>query len=137
MPDVDPSHWLYRLPPDDWLAAADTELVAAHAAFSRHADRVGVTHCRRGAGMALNAVLWQGERPAWGRSYMDHVVALCNDMTVSAELRAAAHLLRDTPAQPPALVQLTPRGQPTAAARALLAAAREICAFAAQESRKG
>ena len=54
---VDPraDHWLWRLDADAWLRAASTELAACEA----HLDsrRTAVTHARRAAGMALNAVL--------------------------------------------------------------------------------
>jgi hypothetical protein len=135
-PPLDPTHWLYRLSAADWLAAATNELASAEAAFTRHGFRTGVTHCRRSAGMALNAVLWQGERPAWGRSYMEHVTALAADagadidVDVPAELRDSARLLRETPAQAPPLVQLARPGQLDPAARKVLAATRTIIEWA-------
>jgi hypothetical protein len=135
---IDPTHWLYRLSPGDWLAAAATELGHAEAALVRHGVRTGVTHCRRGAGMALNAVLWQGERPTWGRSYMDHVTALASDPEIPEEIRAAAQRLRETPAQAPPLVQLSRPGQLDPAARAVLTAAQTIAEWArAQLNRNG
>lgn len=135
MPAIDPTHWLYRLSPADWLAAAATELNAAEAAFTRHSFRPAVTHARRAAGMALNAVLWRQERPAWGRSYMEHVTALAapGDPLVSDEVRAAAQRLRETPAQAPPLLQLGRPGALDPAARAVLAAARTIIDWAAAE----
>ena len=46
----------------------------------------------------------------YGRSYMEHVVALADtpesDATIPADVRAAARLLRETPAAPPALITL-------------------------------
>ena len=81
--------------------------------------------------MALNALLWSGERPAWARSYMEHVSGLCDDDEAPEEIRAAARQLRDTPAQPPQLVRLGPPDLGP------LAAARLIAAWAAQLSRKG
>jgi hypothetical protein len=143
VPGPDPSHWLHRLTPAEWLAAAETELEHAAAALARRAVRPGVTHARRAAGMAWNAVLAAEADAAagealvarFGRSYMDHVAALAADAPaattdgapddIAAELRAAARLLRDTPPAPPALVQL---GKPDAraldAARVVLAHAR-------------
>jgi hypothetical protein len=106
MPAKDPNHWLYRLSAEEWLAAAETELGHCQQTLARRAIRPGVTHARRGAGMALNAVLVVEERSAWGRSYMEHVVALADDQAAPAAVRAAARLLRDTPPQPPALVSL-------------------------------
>jgi hypothetical protein len=121
----DPSHWLYRLDPDEWLAAAETELLHAEEALARRAVRPGITHARRGAGMALNALLVVREEPRWGRSYMEHVQALAGDERAPAAVRAAAALLRDTPPQPPELVTIgKPDLRAVEAARAILAWAR-------------
>ncbi len=57
MPGPDPAHWLHRLTAEEWLAAAETEIGHAEAALARRAARPGVTHARRAAGMAWNAVL--------------------------------------------------------------------------------
>jgi hypothetical protein len=133
VPGRDPTHWLYRLTPAEWLAAADTELDHAAEALARRAFRPGVTHARRGAGMAWNARLAAEPDDAraaelvarYGRSYMDHVVALTTDDSVPADVRAAAQLLRDTPPAPPELVHL---GKPDLsivnAARTIVARAR-------------
>jgi hypothetical protein len=116
----DPDHWLYRLTAPRWLAAADTELGHCHDTLARRAVRPGVTHARRAAGMALNAVLVQQERPHWGRSYMEHVTALAGDAEVPAEVRAHAAFLRDTQPAPPALVTLgRPDLRPAESARAI------------------
>ena len=50
-------------------------------------------------GRSTPSCAWPGaDRPAWGRSYMEHVVALAATMpSVPREVRAAAGLLRDTP----------------------------------------
>jgi hypothetical protein len=129
----DPAHWLFRLTAAEWLAAAETELQHAEAALTRRAARAGVTHARRAAGMAWNAVLVttaEGPQPddagidRYGRSYMDHVVALAADETAPAELRAAARGLKDTAARAPELVTI---GKPDLAA---LEAARTIVAHA-------
>jgi len=118
------------------LAAADTELGLAAEALARRAARPGVTHARRAAGMAWNAVLAAAPDDAtadaliarFGRSYMEHVAALAAEPPapgdVPDDLRAAASLLRDTPAAPPALVQL---GKPDVRA---LEAARVVVAHA-------
>ena len=98
---TDPYHWLRRLTAPEWLAAADTELAHCQAALSRRAVRPGVTHARRAAGMAVNAVLVVREDPRFGRSYMEHVIALAADAAAPDEVRAAATLLRNTPAAPP------------------------------------
>lgn len=122
-PPRDPGHWLRRLSDDEWLAAAATELVRCQEALERRAVRPGVTHARRAAGMALNAVLLLQDNPAWGRSYMDHVVALAKDQDAPDELRAAAQLLRDTPPLPPELITL---GKPDLR---VLEAARKVHAW--------
>jgi hypothetical protein len=137
---VDPraDHWLWRLDADAWLRAASTELAAGEA----HLDsrRTAVTHARRAAGMALNAVLvtlgdgdpddLEPPEQRWGRSYIDHLRALADAddrraHPLCAATRAAAARLLAIPVMPaPALVQLG-RG-PHSAAQQALAAAREI-----------
>jgi hypothetical protein len=120
VPGRDPAHWLHRLAPAEWLDAAATELEQARAALERRAARPGITHARRAAGMAWNAVLAAAPDDAadalvarFGRSYMEHVVALASAEDVPAEVRAAASLLRDTPPAPPELIKL---GKPDLAA---------------------
>jgi hypothetical protein len=58
--------------------------------------------------MALNAVLVLVPDEPLGRSYMDHVHALAGASapSVPEDVRAAATLLRDTPAAPPELITL-------------------------------
>lgn len=123
-PPIQPDHWLYRLSVEDWLGAAETELRHAEEALVRRAPRPGVTHSRRAAGMAWNAVLVTAPDDRYGRSYMEHVVALAGDPGQPDEVRAAAARLRDTPAAPPQLVQL---GRPDLS---VLEAARTIVAHA-------
>jgi hypothetical protein len=140
VPGPDPTHWLHRLTPAEWLAAADTELEHCAEALGRRAFRPGVTHARRAAGMAWNAVLAAAADEAraadllarFGRSYMEHVVALTAAPDVPDGVRAAAQLLRDTPPAPPELVTL---GKPDLR---VLEAARAIAAHAhAQVSENG
>jgi HEPN domain-containing protein len=128
VPGPDPTHWLHRLTAAEWLAAADTELGQCAEALGRRAFRPGVTHARRAAGMALNALLVAEEHPSWGRSYMEHVMALADDATVPEPVREAARLLRDTPPAPPALVTL---GKPDLRA---LEAAQGIISWARQRT---
>jgi DNA polymerase IIIc chi subunit len=130
MPEKDPAHWLYRLDPGEWLAAAATELAAAEAALSRRSFRTGITHARRAAGMALNAPLWQGEHPSWGRSYMEHVIALIDEPAAPEPVRQAAALLRTTPPEAPALVSLARPGQMGERERAVIEATRTIMDWA-------
>ncbi len=110
MPGPDPAHWLHRLTAPEWLAAAGTELAHAEAALNRHASRAAVTHARRAAGMAWNAVLINHPNERAGRSYMEHVVALSEDPTTPEAVRAAARLLRESPSVPPALIKLAAPG---------------------------
>jgi hypothetical protein len=128
MPGRDPGHWLYRLDAAEWLAAAETELAHTQEKLSHRSVRPGITHARRAAGMAWNAVLVTALDERYGRSYMDHVVALAqtpaDDATIPGEVRAAAQLLRDTPAAPPSLITI---GKPDMSA---LDAATTIVAFA-------
>lgn len=131
MPGSDPAHWLHRLTAAEWLAAAETELAHAEAALARRAARPGVTHARRAAGMAWNAVLIGTPDEQAGRSYLEHVVALANDAALAVEVRQAAQRLRDTPAMPPALVTL---GRPDLSAAQ---AARLIIDHARYVSEKG
>jgi hypothetical protein len=126
-PPADPAtHWLHRLTPDQWLAAADTELCHGEQALARRAARPGVTHARRAAGMALNAVLALAEDARFGRSYMDHLVALASDDRAPEAVRDAAQRLRATPPSAPTLITL---GKPDLSA---LDPARRIVAYAAE-----
>jgi len=127
MPGPDPSHWLHRLDAAEWLAAAETELQHCAETLGRRAYRPAVTHARRAAGMACNAILVGEEHPAWGRSYMDHVVALVEDEGAPEEVRAAARVLKETPAAAPELV---PLGKPDLRA---LEAAQRIAAWAREK----
>ena len=128
MPGSDPGDWLHRLTAAEWLAAAATELTHAEAKLSGRAVRPGITHARRAAGMAWNAVLVIAPDERYGRSYMDHVVALAqapdDDAAIPAPVRAAARLLRDTPPVPPQLISI---GKPDMTS---LEAARTIVDFA-------
>ena len=73
--------WLFRLGATDWLNAATRELELAQA--DPRSRRKAVTHLRRSAGMALNAVLVAAcearvlheddASQVWGRSYIDHL----------------------------------------------------------------
>ena len=143
VPDKDPAHWLYRLTPAEWLSAAEHELVLCAEALQRRAVRPGVTHARRAAGMAWNAVLAGEPAPTdgsasapdlrYGRSYMEHLKALAEDAPDTAgalpgvpdEVRAAARALCEAPTVPPALITIgKPDLRTLEAARAVIAHAR-------------
>jgi hypothetical protein len=97
---ADAEHWLWRLPAAQWLAAARHEL--AQGQQQAGSRRAALVHARRGAGMALNAVLAalgeaasDDERAAleerWGRSYVEHLRAIAEgDETLRAPLPAEA-----------------------------------------------
>jgi len=120
-PQKDPTHWLYRLSAAEWLASAETELQHCADTLRRRAFRPGVTHARRAAGMAWNAVLVESLDERYGRSYMEHVTALAKDDRAPADARKAAQYLRDTPPAPPELVTLgAPNLAPLDAARVLV-----------------
>jgi len=141
----DPSHWLWRLSAPEWLAAADTEIAQAQSRLSSR--RAAVTHARRAAGMALNAVLvaqaergWSDQRceSAWGRSYIDHVRALgrAKDEAArepfDARMSEACAALLDIgvmPAGSGGLVSLSrERDEPQREALELAASIRRACA---------
>jgi hypothetical protein len=124
-------HWLWRLDADAWLRAAQVELHACAANITSR--RTAVTHARRAAGMALNAVLTtlpDGET-RWGRSYLEHLQARRARPGAAARARAGRgeDVLATSPVAPTGLVTLA-RG-PHAAADEALAAAREIVAACA------
>lgn len=128
----DPEHWLFRLSADEWHAAAETELRHARDALGRRAFRPGVTHARRAAGMALNAVLahkaarseQKGLEIRWGRSYMDHLVLAADDPELAEDVRAACRLLRQIAPSPPTLISIVPDRRAETAASSILAWAR-------------
>src|SRR5690242_21015789 len=128
MPGADPGHWLHRLDAGEWLAAAATELAHAEEKLAHRSVRPGLTHARRAAGMAWNAVLVTAPDERYGRSYMEHVVALAQtpdgDAAIPAAVRDAARLLRDTPPTPARLITI---GKPDMTA---LEAAKIIVEFA-------
>ena len=123
--DAQPA-WLLRHSPEDWIRQGLTELSRAEARILAHDRTAGVLGLRRAAGMALNgalAVRWR----AWGRTYIDHLRAIADDVDVPAPVRAAAKLLNDVPLEKqPSVVRLTP---PSESAR-WLEAAKTVMAHA-------
>ncbi len=99
MPGRDPDHWLYRFTPREWLRASLGELDQARAAFARRNGRAGLAGCRRAAGVALNALLALGDAPdaRYGRSYMDHLTALADEVDAPEAVQEAARVLLQTP----------------------------------------
>jgi hypothetical protein len=104
----DPHAWLTRLSAEDWMRAGVAELDHAYAALAARQHAPGLAHARRAAGMGVNAVLRAAPAPdaRFGRSYMEHLVALVADETVPPAVRAAAQRLVDAPAR----LELVPLG---------------------------
>lgn len=130
-------HWLWRLDAAAWAAAAEVEWLAAKDNLSRR--RTSIAHCRRAAGMALNAVLVASRdgdldvEHVWGRSYVEHLQRLAAGATgpLGADAVTAAAAILATPMAAPALVGLGARAnhdlvQLVAQTRTLL----DLCAAA-------
>ena len=86
----DPSHWLRRFTPDEWIRAALGELGRARKAAERGDSRAVAAGLKRAAGMALNGALLVEPEPSWGRTYVEHLEALKADSRVPQAVRTAA-----------------------------------------------
>jgi len=95
----DKTHWLHKLSPDEWIAAALGEVARAEKAWGGGDARAGVVGLKRAAGMGLNAALIVEPDETWGRTYVEHVEALARDRRVPEAVRAAARVVLD--ARPP------------------------------------
>ncbi len=95
--EKDANHWLFKLAPDEWIRAGLGELRRAEEAYKAKNARAGLAGARRAAGMALNGALIVEPNEAWGRSYVDHLLALSRDASVPPRVRDAAKLLVETP----------------------------------------
>ena len=105
--------WLTRLSAEEWIRQALSELQRAEARIAAHDRSAAVLGLRRAAGMALNGALWVRWR-AWGRTYVDHVRAIADDVEVPESVRDAARLLNDAPVdKQPNVVRLTPPSEST------------------------
>lgn len=93
----DPAHWLYKFSAIEWIRVALAELRRAEQAYASHDTRAGLAGARRAAGMALNGALIAVPNEGWGRSYVDHLMALGVDPDVPPRVREAAKILTDTP----------------------------------------
>ena len=122
----DPDHWLRKLTAREWVQAGLGELRRAADAYRMRQPRAGHAGARRAAGMALNGALRVAPDERWGRSYMEHLVAVSRAEDVPDEVRAAAALLLAAPAPGGAMVALrTASGD-----ERLLEAARTVMAHA-------
>jgi HEPN domain-containing protein len=122
----DPSDWLRRLSPDEWIRAALGELRRASSAYERGNLRAGAAGVKRAAGMALNAALLVEPDASWGRSYVEHVAALARDGRVPEAVRTACRAVLDATSPSGEVVLLrTPRAN-----ESVLEAARDVIAHA-------
>jgi len=122
----DPQHWLFKFSPDEWIAASLREARSAEAAFKMHNARAGLAGAKRAAGMALNAALILEPDVSWGRSYVDHLMALGRDGGVPEAVREACRVLLESPAPGGQVVKLrTVRSDEKA-----MEAARDVMAHA-------
>jgi hypothetical protein len=122
----DPSDWLRRHAPREWVQVALAELRRASAAFEAKDMGAGLAGCKRAAGMALNGALLVEPNEAWGRSYVDHVRALSTEAGIPEAVRSACSVLLEArPPNPHLLTLRVPGGNDRA-----LEAARDIMAHA-------
>ena len=107
----DPNDWLRKYSPREWLSVSINELAQAEFAYAANRARMATTACKRAAGMALNAALVVEPSTAWGRTYVEHLVAVANDHGVPAEVRAACRLILEADAAVPSIVVLRTRAK--------------------------
>ena len=93
----DASHWLFKFSADEWIRAALGDLKRAEQAYAQRNARAGLAGARRAAGMALNGALVVEPDEGWGRSYVDHLLALGRAESVLERVREAARTLTETP----------------------------------------
>ena len=122
----DPAHWLLKYAPSEWIRVGMSELHRAEAAYQARDIAGGLACAKRAAGMALNAALVVEPNDKWGRSYVDHVIALGNDASVPQAVRDACAVLLATHVGPSDIIRLrSPRGD-----EKVLEAARDVIAHA-------
>lgn len=78
---------------DEWLRNALIELEQARVAFLARNGQAGVVGAKRAAGMALHGALLGHPRGDWGRTYLDHLAVLGEDLGAPEGVREAALLL--------------------------------------------
>jgi HEPN domain-containing protein len=122
----DPTHWLRKLTPEEWIKASLTELRQAEARVKANDLSAGLAGCKRAAGMALNGALLVEPNESWGRSFVDHVAALSRDESVPERVReACTELVTMRPPGADILRLRSPRSD-----EKLLDAARDVMAHA-------
>jgi len=122
----DPSHWLLRLSPAEWIRAGLGEVARAEKALLHGDVRAGTAGLKRGAGMALNGALIVEPEAAWGRTYVEHLRGLASDARVPEAVRVACRcVLEATPPSGEVVILRTPRAYAT-----VVDAARDVIAHA-------
>jgi len=122
----DETHWLRKLSPDEWIRAGLSDLRRAEEAYKANNPRAGLAGAKRGAGMALNGALIVEPDDTWGRSYVDHLLALARDTQVPERVREACRALNEPATAGPKLVTLrTHSGE-----HRMIEAARDVIAHA-------
>jgi len=91
------TEWLDKFTADEWIRAAMGELRRAEEAYQAKNARAGLAGARRAAGMGLNGALRVEPNDVWGRSYVDHLLAVKRDPGVPERVREACKHLMDTP----------------------------------------
>jgi HEPN domain-containing protein len=122
----DKEHWLRKFSPQEWIRAAMGEMKRAEQAYARRSVRAGLAGARRAAGMALNGALIVEPNDAWGRTYLEHLLALRKAEDVPEAVRKAAALLMEAAPLANQLVVLRSKDQDTR----VLEAARDVMAHA-------
>lgn len=122
----DPSHWLFKMDPHEWIRAALVELRRGETLYKERNAGGGLASARRAAGMALNGALIVAPDVGYGRSFVDHLRALAVDEGVPSAVRDASRVLLDTQPPGPTLVLLrSAKGD-----ERVLEAARDVVAHA-------
>lgn len=122
----DPTHWLRKLSPDEWIRASLGELTRAEQAWASGNVRAGSVGVKRAAGMALNAALVVAPDPSYGRSYVEHLEALAADARVPEAVRVASRRVLEARGPSTEIVRIRTPKDHTAA----IEAARDVIAHA-------
>lgn len=128
----DETHWLFKLSPDEWIRAALSDLDRAEAAYKANNARAGLAGAKRAAGMALNGALIVEPNDVWGRSYVDHLMALAREAQAPERVREACRELTEpaAPGGPQKLVTLRTSSKDHREEHRILEAARDVIAHA-------
>ncbi len=122
----DKEHWLRKFSPQEWIRAAMSEMKRAEQAYGRKSVRAGLAGARRAAGMALNGALLVEPNDAWGRTYIEHLLALQVAESAPEAVRKAAKALMEAAPLANQLVVLRSKDQDLR----VLEAAKDVMAHA-------